>query len=126
MNDERIWNFETELWTGPTDAYDRKVADDCIMALPTDPWLLDGKEAREAVKDTPRWDSVDFSGTRVERPEEGLIVIAYRAQAKRGTGDSTESYDALCTSTLRRIGEEDWEVVQHQQTPLDTKVAKPS
>ncbi|MGB7408748.1 MAG: hypothetical protein WA908_09590, partial [Pontixanthobacter sp.] len=64
--------------------------------------------------------------TRVERPEEGLIVIAYRAQAKRGQGDSTESYDALCTSTLRRIGEEDWEVVQHQQTPLDTKVAKPS
>ncbi len=121
MNDERIWNFETELWTGPADAYDRKVADDCVMALPTDPWLLDGKAARQAVKDTPRWDSVDFSKTRVERPEEGLIVIAYRAQARKGN----ESYDALCTSTLRRVSDENWEVVQHQQTPLDVKIAKP-
>lgn len=122
MNDERIWEFERELWVGPTDAYDRKVADNCIMALPTDPWLLDGPEARAAVKDTPRWEDVDFSGTRVERPEEGLIVIAYRAQASRGG----EHYDALCTSTLRRISEENWEVIQHQQTPLDVKIAKPS
>lgn len=122
MNDERIWEFERELWVGPSEAYDRKVADDCVMALPTDPWLLDGAEARQAVKDTPRWDEVEFSGNRVERPEQGLIVIAYRAQASRGE----EHYDALCTSTLRRVGEEDWEVVQHQQTPLDVKVAKPS
>ena len=125
MNDERIWNFEKELWTGPADAYDRKVSDDCIMALPTDPWLLDGPEARAAVKDTPRWETVDFTDTRVERPEEGLIVIAYRAQAKRTEEGREESYDALCTSTLRWIGEDNWEVIQHQQTPLDMKVAKP-
>ncbi len=122
MNDERIWEFERELWVGPADAYDRKVADTVVMALPTDPWLLDGKAARAAVKDTPRWEEVAFSDTHVERPEHGLIVIAYRAQASRGG----HHYDALCTSTLRRVSEEDWEVVQHQQTPLETKVAAPS
>ena len=122
MNEERIWDFERELWTGPVEAYDRKVADDCVMALPSEPWLLDGEAARKAVKDTPRWDSVEFSMTRVEKPEHGMIVIAYRAQAKREGQD----YDALCTSTLRRVGEEDWEVVQHQQTPLDVTIAKPA
>ncbi|MGB7374209.1 DUF4440 domain-containing protein [Pontixanthobacter sp.] len=121
MNDDRIWEFETELWTGSADAYDRKVADDCVMALPADPWLLSGAAARQAVKDTPRWDSVEFSDTHIAKPEHGLIVIAYRAQASRGS----ENYDALCTSTLQRVGEEDWQVVQHQQTPLDVKIAKP-
>ncbi len=121
MNDDRIWEFERELWTGEQDAYDRKVADNCVMALPTDPWLLDSAAARAAVKDTPRWEDVTFSNTHVERPEHGLIVIACRAQAFRGD----ETYDALCTITLRRVEEEDWEVIQHQQTPLDVKVAKP-
>jgi hypothetical protein len=48
----------------------------------------------------------------VSRPEEGLIVIAYEARASRGD----EHYRAFCTSTYRRRGHEDWEVVQHQQT----------
>ena len=121
MNDERIWDFESELWTGPADAYDRKVADDVVMALPAEPYLFDAEAARSAVKDTPRWDEIEFAQKVVERPEEGLICIAYRAKARRGE----ERYHALCTSTLRRLGEEDWVVVQHQQTPLGVEVAEP-
>ena len=121
MNDERIWDFERELWTGPADAYDRKVSDKVVMALPATPYLFDAEAARAAVKDTPRWEEVEFVDTAVERPEEGLIAIAYRVKARRGD----EEYHALCTSTLRRVGEEDWEVVQHQQTPLGVEVAEP-
>ncbi len=48
------------------------------------------------------------------RPEEGLIVVAYKAVAER---DGTEGYAARCTSTYRRLAHEEWRVVQHQQTP---------
>jgi hypothetical protein len=121
MNDERIWDFEQELWTGPADAYDRKVSDDVVMALPHQPWLFDGRQARAAVKETPRWDEAEFLDKRVERPDEGLICIAYRVKAAKGD----HKYHALCTSTLRRLSHEDWAVVQHQQTPLGVEVADP-
>lgn len=121
MNDDRIWDFERELWTGSADAYDRKVSDKVVMALPAMPYLFDAEAARDAVKDTPRWDEVEFVESCVERPEEGLIAIAYRAKARRGD----ETYHALCTSTLRRIESGDWEVIQHQQTPLGVEVAEP-
>lgn len=120
MNDERLWEFERELWVGGADAYEKKVAEDVVMSLPAAPFLYDRRAAIEAVKDTPRWDSVDFTETRVERHDEGLIVIAYRANAKR----SDKSYEALCTSTLLRLGHEDWVVIQHQQTPLGVEISE--
>jgi hypothetical protein len=64
---------------------------------------------------------VTFHDQQVERHQEGLIAIAYRAKATRGD----QSYHAICTSTLLRKGEGDWEVIQHQQTPLGVEVADP-
>ena len=119
MNDERLWEFERQLWVGPSEVYDEKVAEDVVMALPAQPFLFDRDAATKAVKDTPRWDSVEFAETRVERHEEGLIVIAYRAHAKR----DEQKYDAVCTSTLLRLGHENWVVIQHQQTPLGIEVS---
>lgn len=122
MEDERIWKFEKELWIGGDQVYEERVSADCVMALPAEPYLFTAEQATKAVQDTPRWDEVDFHDTHVSRPQEGLIVIAYRAKAKRGD----ESYHALCTSTLRRLEHEHWDVVQHQQTPLGVIVAEPS
>lgn len=121
MDDNRIWDFEQELWTGSADAYDRKLSDEVVMALPHDPWVLDGPQARDAVKATPRWEKAEFLDKRVERPQEGLICIAYRVKAQKGA----QHYHALCTSTLRRLSHEEWVVVQHQQTPLGIQVAGP-
>ena len=121
MNDERLWNFEKSLWTGGPEVYDEKVAEDCVMALPAQPYVFDRAAAVAAVKDTPRWDSVEFSSRRVERHQEGLIAIAYRARATRGGEDP---YEALCTSTLLRLGHEHWVVIQHQQTPLGVEIAR--
>ena len=120
MNDDRLWDFERELWTGGAEVYESKVAEGVVMSLPAAPFLYDRRAAIEAVRKTPRWDSVEFTETRVER-HDGLIVIAYRAQARRGE----QNYDALCTSTLLRRGHEDWVVIQHQQTPLGVEVADP-
>jgi hypothetical protein len=47
------------------------------------------------------------------RPQEGIIVVAYRADARKEGG---ETYQAYCTSTYRRLAHEEWRVIQHQQT----------
>jgi len=122
MDNDRVREFERELWVGGPEMYEGKVARDCVMALPASPFLFDGPAATEAVKATPRWDEVEFTDMRIERPQEGLIVFAYRARASREDG---HSYNALCTSTMRRLGHEEWVVVQHQQTPFGVLVADP-
>ncbi len=113
MEDQRVWAYEESLWTGDADHYRELVDDECVMVLPTIPFVLSGTEAIEAVADTPRWQSVTISDGRIMRPQEGLIVIAYSAKAEGGG----KSYHAYCTSTYRRLGHDEWRVVQHQQTP---------
>ena len=111
MDDERVWAFERDLWTGGEDVYRRSIDESCLMALPEPPFILSGSEAIAAVTDTPRWSQVDFSEAQVSRPQEGMIVIAYKAHASLGD----RKYEAWCTSTYRRLGDEEWRVIQHQQ-----------
>jgi hypothetical protein len=112
MEDDRIWHFEESLWIGDDEHYRQCVDECCVMALPTEPYVLAGREAIDAVSDTPRWSGVTFSDKKVQRPQEGLIVIAYKAEAKRDEGDD---YIAYCTSTYRMIEHKNWRVVQHSQ-----------
>lgn len=119
MEDDRIWAFEESLWTASPDHYRESIDDACLMVLPAMPFVFTGEQSIEAVSNTPRWDRVEFSQTRVSRPQEGLIVIAYRADARRGE----QSYTAYCTSVYRHLpgatgeqAEQRWQVVQHQQT----------
>ncbi len=113
MDDIRIIEFERALWVGEADVYRRCVSPDCLMVVPAQPFLLRGEEAISSIESTPRWDSVDFADFAIKRPQEGLIVVAYGVSASRGN----ERYDAYCTSTYRRVGEHEWRVIQHQQTP---------
>jgi hypothetical protein len=113
MDDARVWEFEESLWTGDAEHYAALIDDACLMVLPTPPFVLSGGNAVAAVSNTPRWTSATFSEQQIARPEEGLIVVAYHMEAAR----DEESYTAHCTSTYRRRGHEDWQVVQHQQTP---------
>lgn len=113
MDDERIWRFEEELWLGDAETYRTLIDQECVMALPAEPYVYTADAAIEAVANTPRWSSVEFTERKVQRPEEGLIVIAYKAQAKR----DDEAYEAYCTTSMRRRAHEDWLVVQHSQLP---------
>lgn len=113
MDDDRVWHFEESLWTGDAEHYRALIDDACLMVLPTPPFVLGGDDAVAAVSATPRWTSVTFADQRIARPEEGLIVVAYRIDASR----DEERYAAHCTSTYRRRAHDDWQVVQHQQTP---------
>ena len=117
MDDDRVWHFEESLWIGDTEHYRALIDEACLMVLPTPPYVLGGAEAVAAVAATPRWTSAKFSDQRIARPEEGLIVVAYNIEVER----NDEHYSAHCTSTYRRRDHEDWQVVQHQQTPLLTR-----
>ncbi len=114
MDDNRIWAFEGSLWTGDADHYHELIDDECVMVLPDRPFVFAGKEAIQTVANTPRWTKVSFSEQQIMRPQEGLIVIAYKAEASR---DGSTGYTAYCTTTVRRIEHDVWRVVQHQQTP---------
>lgn len=114
MEDTRIWEFEESLWTGDAEQYRALIDECCVMVLPERPFVLSAEQAIEAVADTPRWSEVTFSEQQVMRPQEGLITIAYKAEAKR---DAAAGYVAYCTTTMRRIAHDVWRVVQHQQTP---------
>lgn len=113
MDDDRIWRFEEKLWLGDADTYRALIDEECVMALPAQPYVYTAEAAIEAVASTPRWASVDFTERKVQRPEEGLIVIAYKAKASR----DGEAYEAYCTTSIRRRAHEDWLVVQHSQLP---------
>lgn len=119
MEDTRVWEFEESLWVGDAARYHELIDDACLMVLPEQSYVFTGEQAIEAVSKTPRWSKVEFSEQQVARPQEGLIVLAYRATATR----DDESYAAFCTTTIRRLAHDEWRVVQHQQTiPLTATV----
>ena len=114
MDDARIWGSEEGLWTGDAENYRATIDEECLMVLPAPPFVMSGGQAVEAVASTPRWSKVELSERQVSRPQEGLIVIAYKAVAER---DGVSPYEAHCTTTYRRLTHGEWRVVQHQQTP---------
>lgn len=114
MEDERIWGSEEGLWTGDEATYRTAIDEGCLMVLPAPPYVMTGSQAIEAVAATPRWTRVELTERQVSRPQEGLIVIAYKARADR---DGLTGYEAACTTTYRMIAHGGWRVVQHQQTP---------
>ena len=114
MDDDRIWSFEESLWVGDADHYRELIDEQCLMVVPQPPFVMGGAQAIEAVANTPRWSNVTLSESKVARPQDGLIVIAYKADASKEDG---EAYTAHCTSVLRKLEHEKWRVVQHQQTP---------
>jgi hypothetical protein len=62
----------------------------------------------------PRWEDVAFHDRKVSGPQDGLIVIAYWIDARRGQDRDT----AYCKTTYRRPAHDDWRVVQHPQSPV--------
>lgn len=115
MDDARVWGSEKALWTATPEHYRSIIDGDCLMVLPDKPYVFDGEAAVAEVSRTPRWDDVAFHDQKVSRPENGLIVIAYRVDASRGQ----DSYAAHCTTTYRRLDHDDWRVVQHHQSPIE-------
>lgn len=121
MDDERIWGSEEGLWTGDAENYRATIDAECLMVLPATPFIVTGRQAAEAVADTPRWTKAELTDRQVARPQEGLIVIAYTAHAER---EGEQAYEAHCTTVYRRLEHEKWQVIQHQQSPRLAKAER--
>lgn len=115
MIDSRVWELEESLWLGSAAHYRELIDGECLMVLPEPPYVIAGQQAIDTVSDTPRWSRVTLSKQQIKRPQEGMIVIAYKAEAFRA---DDKGYEAFCTSSYRRLAHEEWRVVQHQQTVL--------
>ncbi len=116
MDDDRVWSAERDLWVGDSVLYENAIDDECLMVLPSPPFIVTGGDAIAAVKNTPRWENVEFSERRIGRPHEGLLVAAYKVNA---SDSKSAAFEAYCTTTYRRLGTENWRVVSHHQTPAD-------
>ena len=115
MQDDRLWGFEQSLWLEGRENYREKVDPEVVMVLPRPPYVLGGEDAIAAVVATPVWDRAELTERHVARPQEGLIVVAYRVDAEK---DDHTRYAAWCSSVYRRLEHEVWRVVQHQQTAI--------
>ena len=114
MDDEAVWSLEERFWKGDEDFYSATLAPECIMAFPAPAGIMTGAQIVESLKGAPRWSSISMEERRTARPAAGLVIIAYRAEAKRAGADP---YCACCTSTYGRTTD-GWRLLQHQQTPL--------
>lgn len=113
VTDEEILALETRFWLEGVNAYEAHLDEAALMAFPQ-MGVMDAASVVESLRDAPRWAAVDIDDWMVARPAEGLLVLGYRASARRGTGGP---YEAVCTSTYHRDGTT-WKLVQHQQSPV--------
>lgn len=104
------------MWTGNVDHFLESVDEHCLMVVPALPYILTNSDISLTVKQGPRWDEVAVTERRITRPQDGLIVIAYKATARH---QGSHPYSAYCTSTYHRPTGDGWRMVQHQQTPVD-------
>lgn len=111
---QQLWQIEHDLWTGGADTFRSHLADLCVMAFPEPIGLCFGQKVIDLVRQAPRWNDVEMSEQSTVSPARGVIVLAYRAEGRRGS----DVYRAVCTSTYAEK-QGAWKIVQHQQTPLN-------
>ena len=119
MTDAEAWELERKCWSEDTAYYRSILAPRAVMAFPTG--ILLGEDILAALEGAPRWRSIDLAAETVVRPAASLVLLAYRATARRPEADP---YTAWCTSTWTLLpgqpaaGTAGWRLVQHQQTPI--------
>lgn len=50
MEDARVWEFESSLWTGDAERYQELIDPECLMVLPEQDYVYTGTQAIEAVQ----------------------------------------------------------------------------
>jgi len=111
---QTIWESERRLWLEGSEAYDELLHPRCIMVFADPVGVLKGDAISESLKGVPRWTEVEMAEQSSSGDEGNVVVIAYRAKARRG---DAAPYDAYCSSTYIR-NHESWRIIQHQQTPI--------
>jgi hypothetical protein len=113
---EELLRLERGFWeaAGDRSRYEARLAPDAVHVFPG--WGVAEREAvLSGVDGAEPWRDVRLDDPRVVELDESAAALVYTAVATRG-GQSP--YRAAITSVYRRSGG-DWQLVLHQQTPLD-------
>ena len=108
--DDTLWQIERRLWLEGAGAFEELIAQECLMVFAQG--VMDRNMAKSGIEQAPRWDTIAMSSQHIARPGRNLVVLGYRADARR-TGEAP--YQAFCSSTYHD-DHGDWRLVQHQQT----------
>jgi hypothetical protein len=114
LPDEAVWDLETRFWQGDEAFYDAWLAAQALMVFPDPTGILDRTAILASIRGTPRWTDVRFTQDRLTRPAAGVVVVAYRVEARREGHDA--AYAAWVSSTYTR-SDGVWSLALHQQTP---------
>jgi Domain of unknown function (DUF4440) len=112
----RLLELEKRFWTasGHRDQYEENLASDAVHVFPG--WgITDRERVLGAVADADPWQTFTIDDPQVVSLSEDSAAVVYTARAQRA---GRPPYVAAMTSVYRRTGD-DWELVVHQQTPLD-------
>lgn len=116
MSDEAaLWRLEREFWLGGAEVYERSLAPGALMVLPPPAGVMDRDATIRSIREGARWSRVEFSDRRHLSPAGDCAILAYRAEADRGTPSSR--HVAQCSSTYFR-GPGGWQLALHHQTPI--------
>jgi hypothetical protein len=107
--------LERGFWLGDVAFYERRLATNATMVLPTPGGIMDRTSTIAAMREAARWQSVELSDTQLMRFAADKAVLIYSVQADRG--DASNRYKALCSSIYTDTIE-GWQLLLHQQTPI--------
>lgn len=92
------WATEENFWLEGPDFYRAHMVDDAEMWFPDRKEPRRGDEILDALRNVPRWESVQFSDQEME-VDDARVTLRYTATARR---DGQDEYTAHCTSIYKR------------------------
>jgi hypothetical protein len=113
--DSELWKVEEEFWRGDDAYYEKALAPNATMVFPVPAGIMDRVSTVQAIRNAPRWHTVEFCDTQCLSAAGQTRILVYRVVAKRS--QDQVSYEALCSSVYVQI-ENTWQLLLHQQTPL--------
>jgi hypothetical protein len=112
-----VLDVERSFWTssGDQDFYRSHVADEGLFVLSMG--VMDKAAVIEAMGPAEPWDSFEIQEPSLVSISDGVVGLVYQAGGQR-TAQSDE-YRARILSVYRET-DRDWELILHQQTPLES------
>ena len=109
-----FWRMEEQFWLSGPEFYAAHLARNARLIFPEPAGIMENETIIEMLRRAPKWRSVDITERSQTRLEE-TIILAYRVLGIRGSG---ASYEAYCSSVYVRT-QGVWQLLAHQQTPID-------
>jgi hypothetical protein len=115
LSDAAVWDLEARFWSGDDAFYDAWLAAGALMVFPDPTGILDRAAIVASIRGGPRWTQVHMTERRVARPNAGVVLVAYRFEARMDDGD--DAYRGWASSSYARSAGA-WSLAFHQQTPV--------